>query len=283
VTTVFAKPENTKPKEDITELDIVDFKNIKKLLVNDRLDQSAQEKKQAIAKRVDAKKGKKRSLYDFPSEKEFWKLISEYWLVKNAALLEWDFVKTDYGIEEHFGDLLHKLGYFGVKYNILILNTPTLTHAALPYGDEYLFLISLPFMRTMDLSKSEISLLLFEDMIRIRMNYFKEKVEIKDLKNLYGKNFAKKEGVAEYLKKMASNYSKILLEDGFSFNEQFKVTQEVDLLLKKDLILWNGYLQLIKKINDLVDNNSLYEKYSRIYPSPKLQLNWLTPKEKNTY
>jgi len=42
--------------------------------------------------------------------------------------------------------------------------------------------------------------------------------------------------------------------------------------------MWNTYLSLLSKIDELTKNNVLYKKYSQIYPSPELQLNWLKPK-----
>jgi hypothetical protein len=54
----------------------------------------------------------------------------------------------------------------------------------------------------------------------------------------------------------------------------------VDALLKNDLKLWNTYISLLEKIDQLVKNNSLYKNYTLIYPSPELQINWLKPKNK---
>ena len=73
-------------------------------------------------------------------------------------------------------------------------------------------------------------------------------------------------------------YSQLLFEKGFTFQEQFETTKEIDVLLKSDLKMWNTYLSLLEKIDTLTKNNSLYKKYGQIYPSPELQLNWLKPK-----
>jgi hypothetical protein len=132
----------------------------------------------------------------------------------------------------------------------------------------------------LDLSKVEISLLLFEDLIRMRRGYFKSFVTSKELENYIGSNFAgkpfDKKLIAEGLKK----YNQLLLEKGFSFQAQFETTKEIDALLKNDLKLWNTYVTLLEKIDVLVKGNSLYKNYTLIYPSPELQLNWLKPKNK---
>lgn len=68
------------------------------------------------------------------------------------------------------------------------------------------------------------------------------------------------------------------MEKGFNFQEQFETTKEVDALLKNDLKMWNTYVTMIEKIDQLVKNNILYKNYIQIYPSPELQLSWLKPK-----
>jgi superfamily I DNA and/or RNA helicase len=68
------------------------------------------------------------------------------------------------------------------------------------------------------------------------------------------------------------------LVKGFSFQEQFEVTTEMDTLLKNDMKMWNTYLTLLEKIDQLTKTNALYKKYNQIYPSAELQMNWLKPK-----
>jgi hypothetical protein len=51
----------------------------------------------------------------------------------------------------------------------------------------------------------------------------------------------------DHLKKM----SNVLYEKGFSFQEQFETTQEMDTALKNDLKIWNTYLNLLEKIDQL--------------------------------
>ena len=92
----------------------------------------------------------------------------EYWLVKNITILKWDFRKPDYGVGDYFTNFLRQVGEIGLTYKILYLNTPSITHFAFPVGhNEYLFVLSVPFIRSLDLSKLEISILLFDSTIRL--------------------------------------------------------------------------------------------------------------------
>ena len=73
----------------------------------------------------------------------------------------------------HFESFLEKMGFLRKKFKILILDTPLVTHFSLPANKNHsLFLLSLPFMRTLDLTKQEISVLLFEDFIWLKKGYF---------------------------------------------------------------------------------------------------------------
>jgi hypothetical protein len=53
----------------------------------------------------------------------------------------------------------------------------------------------------------------------------------------------------------------------------------MDKILKSDPPLWSAYLKMINKIDGLIKNNLLYKDYNKIYPSPQLQIKWLTPKK----
>ena len=74
-------------------------------------------------------------------------------------------------------------------------------------------------------------------------------------------------------------YDEIIFDKGFNFQQQFETTKKISRLLKNQIKLWNTYYKLIGKINELVSNNLLYKNYTKIYPSPELQLGWLTSKE----
>jgi hypothetical protein len=219
--------------------------------------------------------------YNVPNQDVFWSMFSELWLVKNATLLKWDFHKPDFELEKSLTSLLETQGLYEKKFKILFLDTPVLTHTSLPSNsDEYIFLISLPFIRTLDLSKVEISLLFLEDLVRMRKGYFKNYVLSKELETYLGSNFAGKPFDKKLIDDSLKKYNTLLMEKGFSFQEQFETTKEMDALLKNDLKIWNTYVTLLEKIDQLIKTNALYKNYTLIYPSPELQLNWLKPKSK---
>jgi hypothetical protein len=72
----------------------------------------------------------------------------------------------------------------------------------------------------------------------------------------------------------------VVRDRGFSFQQQFEVTKKMAEMLKADPNLWNAYISLLKKIDDLIKNNPLFESYTKYYPSPEMQLQWLLPSKK---
>lgn len=259
----------------------LDFSSIQDIIKKDGLQGELQKKQDETRKRLDAKKRSEMKRYNVPNQEQFWSMFSELWLVRNASLLKWDFHKPDFELEKDFTRMLEAQGLYEKKFKILFVDTPDISHTSLPSNsDEYIFLISLPFIRTLDLSKVEISLLLFEDLVRMRKGYFKNYVLSKELDAYLGSNFAGKTFDKKLIEDGLKKYSTLLTEKGFSFQEQFETTRELDALLKNDLKLWNTYVTLLEKIDQLVKTNTLYKNYTLIYPSPELQLNWLKPKNK---
>jgi hypothetical protein len=259
----------------------LDFSSIKDIIKKDGLEGELQKKQEETRKHLDLKKRSEMKRYNVPTQEQFWSMFSELWLVTNATLLKWDFHKPDFEMEKSLVTMLETQGIYEKKIKILFLDTPEIAHASLPSNaDEYIFLISLPFIRTLDLSKIEIALLLFEDLVRIRKGYFKNYVLSKDLETYLGTNFAGKPFNKKLIDDSLKKYNSLLFEKGFSFQEQFETTKEIDMLLKNDLKLWNTYVSLLEKIDLLVKSNVLYKNYTMIYPSPELQLNWLKPKNK---
>ncbi len=261
------------------EKDLLDFSSIKDIIKKDGLEDELKKNQDTSRIQLDQKKLRSMKQFNVPTEDGFWNMFSELWLVKNAPGLKWDFHKPDFDLEKSFIALLESHGHYEKKVKILLLDSTEVIHAALPSNDqEYIFLLSLPFIRTLDLSKVEISILLFESFIRARKGYFKNYVTSKELEAYMGSNFAgkvfNKKLIDEHLKK----YNHVLMEKGFSFQEQFEVTKEMDVFLKNDLKMWNTYLTMLEKIDQLTKSNVLYKKYGQIYPSPELQLNWLRPK-----
>lgn len=259
--------------------DLIDFSSIKDLIKKDGLEDELKKKETEKRVLLDKKTLQDAKRYNVPTADAFWNMFSELWLVKNATVLKWDFHKPEFELEKSFISMLEAQGHYEKKIKILLLDSTEVIHAALPTNDkEYIFLLSLPFIRTLDLSKVEISLILFEDFIRAKNGYMKNYINSKELETYLGSNFQgkpfNKKLIDEHLKK----YNSVLMDKGFSFQEQFETTTEMDKLLKPDLKMWNTYLTLLEKIDNLTKTNALYKKYSQIYPSPELQLNWLRPK-----
>jgi hypothetical protein len=270
-------PESTEAVEKKDEL--IDFSSIKDLIKKDGLEGELKKKEEEKRKFLDDKKRIELRKFNIPSDDQFWTFFSELWLVKNATRLKWDFHKPDFELEKSFSRLLEDQGLFEKKFKILLLDTPELAHAALPSNsEETILLISMPFIKTLDLSKVEISILLFEDFIRNRKGYFKDFVMTPELKAYLGSNFNGKPFNKKIIDVHLKKYSNLLFEKGFTFQEQFETTKEMDTLLKNDLKMWNTYLVMLEKIDQLTKNNLLFKNYTLIYPSPELQMNWLKPK-----
>ncbi|OUR96367.1 hypothetical protein A9Q84_08410 [Halobacteriovorax marinus] len=280
LTFIFSSALAAPSQKSKTELEseLVDFNKIKDVIKSDGLEDVARKKSlQALAskkKRLE----KNISRYNFPTEEDFWPFVSELWLVKNASILKWDMKKPDYGLNKSFEYYLKSVGVYEVKFKILLVDSPNITHFSLPFKkNEFLFLISVPFIRTMDLTKLEISTLLFENYIRSKKGFFKQMALGKDVSKILGTNFHGKKQKSLIVEKTLKKYDEIILGKGFNFQQQFKVTKDMERVLKNNMKLWNSYFSLLKKIDNLVKSNSLYETYTKIYPSPELQLNWLKP------
>lgn len=261
------------------ELELVNFNAIKKVLQDDGLSQEAINKKKQVEKlKVEkAKISAQRSLY--PQEEDMWGFLTEYYLVKNAQILNWDYQKPDYGIDTSFKELLEKLGFYQKKMKVLVLNTPNVYRGILPgaHGED-VYLISLPFIRSMDLSKLEISLLLFEDFLRSEKGYIRQRIKTSDFEKIVGSSIQTKVD-QNFIKGMLASYEKNL-KTGFSFQQQFEITKQIDSYLKAYPDLWNTYFRLLGKLDQFVKGNSLYKNYINLYPSPEMQIKWLSPEKK---
>ena len=273
---ISGKENKDSNKENVD--DLLNLDSIKNVIENDNLSQHLKQKKAAEEKKLKQEKTAEVARFDIPSEREVFSFLSELWIIKNITVLKWDFKKPDYGLDLYFKNFLEKIGIINLRYKILLVNTPMVTHFALPANrSETILLLSLPFIRTLDLSKLEISILLLEDLIRMEEGYFKKNVLTEELKNTLGSNFFQKEFKKETFDKILAQYDKFIYEQGFDFKQQFQVTKKMDRLLKGNLKLWNKYYLLIQKIKELSDTNYLYKHHVKIYPSPQLQLNWLKP------
>jgi DNA-binding protein H-NS len=270
----------TEKLQDEKELEVVNFKSIKKVLQQDGLSESAikKENQVRVLKKEQGKIEAQRYLY--PTEGELWGFITEYWLIKNAQTLVWDFDKPDYGLDKSFSSAMESLGFYQKKYKILLVNTPSMVRAALPGNNESIFLLSVPFIRSLDLSKLEISLLLFEDFIRLEQGYFKKNVASEKFTKLAGTQFQGQKADVAMVEEMLKNYTNQVQQKGYTFQQQFEVTKKMDAYLKSNPELWNAYFRLLGKIDRFIKVNVQYKDYVRLYPSPEMQVKWLSPEEK---
>lgn len=279
------KQDTAQANETVSELpvtnDFVNFNNIKNILKTDGLEKVVEEKKKVEVKKKIEKQDLTKNLYETPSVEDFWPLMLEYWLVKNTAILKWDFDKPDFGVTEVFESILKDVGELGISYKILYLNTSNITHFAFPMGkDSYLFLISVPFVKSIDLSKIQISLMMYEDLIRVKKGYFESMIKAETIKGLRARNFYKDIVPTANIKSFLEEVDEIVYSKGFNFQQQYQVTQQVNSVLINNKKYWQNYYNLIYKIDDLVKSNMMYKNYAKIYPSPELQLNWIDPTKK---
>jgi hypothetical protein len=278
---VFPAWGQTEKLQDEKELEMVDFKSIKKVLQQDGLSQSAVKKTKQVEAIKEEQKHIDVSRYEYPTEDDFWGFVSEYWLVKNAQLLGWDFEKPDYGIDSSFRTMLQTLGFFQKKFKVLMLNSPNVPRCALPgFQGEKIFLLSVPFIRSLDLSRMEISLLLLEDYFRLEADYFKKAVITEKMKTHAGTNFYGKEPDRSIIQELMSKYDNQINKKGYSFQQQFEITKKMDVFLKVNPELWNAYYRLMGKLDRFLKSNQQYKDYIKLYPSPEMQMKWLSPEEK---
>jgi hypothetical protein len=269
------------PSNEEKEQDLLDFEAIRSVIQSDMLTNEVEQKQVQVQQKSQARVEINKALFNVPTENDFWSFLSEYWLVKNAPVLRWDFSKPDYGIAPFFESFLEKMGYYNQGFKLLLINSPSIPHMALPSdpdGDA-IFVLSVPFIRTLDLSKQEIALLLFENFLRHRQGYFRSMVLTPELTSFLGSNFQGTKLDKTQFDEAFKAYDKVIFEQGFQFQQQFEITRQMDQILKNDLQLWNVYYGMIAKIDTMVKSNTLYTKYNQIYPSTELQLNWLRPKK----
>ena len=83
----------------------------------------------------------------------------------------------------------------------------------------------------------------------------------------------------QLIDKILEGYSRVIYKDGFDFQQQYEITKKIDQVLKIDPNLWGAYFRLVNKIDKFIKSDLLYQNYLKIYPSPELQIQWLTPKK----
>mgnify|MGYP000920363799 CR=1 FL=1 len=263
------------------ELDVVDFQHVKDVLKKDGLMQEVKRKKDEVERIQGARVAQEKARHNWPSEDDFWPIASELWLVKNASTLKWDFERPEYGVEETLAQLLRTTGHVGKRFRILALDAPSPAHFNLPWTkQEYCLLFSVPFARTLDLSKLEIALLLLEEVLRAEEGWPRDLVRPAKLKDLVGSNFTGQKPDLTPVFEVGTALTAFLREKGYSFQQQFQLTRKMDTLLKAHPELWNAYVRLLGKIDRLVKSNPVHAGYLKLFPSPEMQLRWLAPEEK---
>jgi hypothetical protein len=259
------------------EQELINYKSIQEAIKSDGLEKQQKQKAKIVTTISKERLAIAKEKFDLPAD-EFWSFMTELWLVKNAQSLSWDYPKPDLGIDKAFKGLLEKLGFYNIKFKILIMNTPNIVHFGLPGSEgEFIFILSHPFMRSLDLTKVDISLLLLEDLFRLQSKYFISNIEAD--KSFLGLNFQATKFPKDKIEKIYNEYSNIIYKKGFNFQQQYEITKKMDMVLKADPLLWATYFKLLKKIDGYVKTDLLYKSYLKIYPSPELQLKWLSPKE----
>lgn len=276
----FSLMAQTQKLQDEKELEVVDFSRIKKVLQQDGLSGSARNKIKQVVILKKEQGTIETNRYLYPSESELWGFVSEYWLIKNAQLLNWDFEKPDYGLDKSFNSILVSLGFYQKKYKILLVNNPSVVRAAIPGDNEMILLLSVPFIRSMDLSKLEISLLLFEDFVRLDLGHFKKNVTTEKMTKLADTNFLGQKADLSLIQELLKKYDFQINQKGYSFQQQFELTKKMDAYLKSSPEMWNAYFNLLGKIDRFLKVNVQYKDYIRLYPSPEMQVKWLSPEEK---
>ncbi len=265
------------------EENIVEFSSIKELLKNDRLEALAEKKeKKGLKKALKEKKQQAKdrvAAFNLPVSEDFWNFTSELWLVKNSDVLKWDTEAPDHGLEVYFKKFLETIGKYEVKFKILPIYSSTVTHFALPSSNNnHIFIISWDFVKNLDLSKLQISILLYEDLLRSEADIFKKFVSDKNLEKFIGGNFYKKTYPKKIFDSVLPKYDQFIFGKGFNFKQQFQITKAVDKTLSTIPRYQKAYYQMLKKKDNLVKSNLSFKMYPKIYPSPELQLNWIVSK-----
>lgn len=278
--TCFALAQDTTLPEE-KEMDVVDFQHVKSVLQKDGLMQEVQKKKKEVEQIKVVRASEETKRYEWPQENDFWPLATEYWLVKEAPLLRWDFDRPDYGLEESFSVILKTVGMVQKRFRLLAIDAPAPAHLGVPWTDqEFCLIFSVPFVRAMDLSKLEISLLMLEDVLRIQEGWLKDYAMPAKLKDLAGSNFQGKKPDLTPLFEVRNKYNQFLKEKGFSFQQQFLITKKMNAMLKPHPELWNAYVRMLGKIDRLIKGNQTFSEMVKLYPSPEMQIRWLAPDEK---
>lgn len=267
---------NTSALANSNSKKIIDFSLIKDVIKSDGLKKRV-EKIQIKSRKSKAQKQEKIDLkFQVPGEKEFWSFFSEYWMIKNRKILQWDFEKPDFGITSAFNELLDQLEIKNKSFKIMLINSPVLTHFALPANiNQYIFILSLPFLREAKLSNMDIAALLLEDMIRSDLGFMKKSILYQNKINILGASLKNPSINNLTFEKLLKRYDEKIYEKGYSFQEQFLVTKETGKIVGKYKKINENYISMLSKIDIAIKSGHSFSQYNKIYPSPEMQLKWL--------
>ncbi len=252
-----------------------EMKKLKSILTNDFLEEEFKKKKDIVTEEDKLREQRRLMALRFPQEGDFWNILTEVWLVKNAALLKWDIKTPEYGIEDNVTKLFKAVGIYEQKFKILLVDSPSVPHMYLPMKDQNLYILSVPFLRSLDLTKLEISILILEDFLRSKDKYIEQFVKLDNVE--ISKGFVSKQKTKDLLDKALTELSSFVYSKGYNFQSQFELTKKMDQILKPTPVYWKIYLDYLKKIDTLTKSGELFKSYNRLYPSPEMQLRWLIP------
>jgi hypothetical protein len=265
---------NTPEEEKLEQLK---FDELKEIIKKDKLDLEAKkilEKKAALQK---TRKKAESERFFYPNHSDYWQMMTEMWLAQNAVKLKWEFEKSDLGIGMAFKKVLEDLGIRNLKVRLLLLNSYEIPHMSLPSSDgEVFFLLSLPFIREMDLSKVEISLLLVEDYWRWKERVFFDQQVDKSYVKFLGKSFDAKKKDISFVAKTQKEISDFVFKTGLTFDQQYKVTKLMRELLNTNKLYTKAYESLLKKRQEIVVKQPKFSDYPKRYPSPEMQIQWFS-------
>lgn len=262
---------------------ILDFSSLKSVLEKDQLEPFNEERKKKIKVYKEKKKIIQESKKLFPNREDFLFWMGRQWLITQHTKLDWNHSRPAYGIQERFTELLKELGIMYVKHELLIIDSPDLAYGVIPGNYESsLYIVSLPFIRALDLSKLEIALLMLDSLLRQKMKLYEAKIP-QTLKILTGYNkveISKEDQLKSSINQALMEYNRFMLEKGYDFKDQYKLTKELASMLKSRPKLWNTYYKLLSKIENLVNVNELFKNYIKLYPTPDLQKKWMSEESK---
>lgn len=120
-------------------------------------------------------------------------------------------------------------------------------------------------------------MILLEDFFRLENGDFIKNLDADT--SFLGTNFSGEKLAKDKIDAIMKSYTEVVFKKGFNFQQQYDVTKKMDSILRSNKNLWQNYFKALTKINRTVKTDVLYKDYLKIYPSPDLQIKWLSPKK----